>query len=347
MPFTSDEITELGLFSLDRYEKNKPIDQIGYERPFLRDMMRGKKAFPGAKQYIDENLRYKYDSNLQWYYGDQIVTYNKRKTIMHAKFPWRSAHDGFSLNEDELASNGIEIDERGKPQSFSDGEMHRLLNMFDENIEVLREGFEESFEKELLRDGTQDADAVEGLDALIATDPTSGTPGQIDRATYGWWRNNYATAVAGANLIDTMESHWRFCIRNGGKPDAIYVGSDFVDEFRTQAKTEIARYTILNTNGGTVDMDPSVTGLHFHHVPLVWVPAFEELDTEDSPAIPWEKRCYFINRKHLRLRPMKGYDMKTRTPPRVYDRYAYYWGLQWKGAVCMNRSNAHSVIAIA
>ena len=77
-------------------------------------------------------------------------------------------------------------------------------------------------------------------------------------------------------------------------------------------------------------------------------PVFEDLDaTHDTGATrTWEKRCYFLNCKHIRLRPAQGHDMVTRNPPRVYDRYAYYWGLSWKGSLCTSRRNAHAVIAV-
>jgi hypothetical protein len=53
-----------------------------------------------------------------------------------------------------------------------------------------------------------------------------------------------------------------------------------------------------------------------------------------------------INGRHLKLRPIEGQDMITRKPPRAYDKYEYYWGLTWRGAMTMNRSNAHAVLAL-
>ena len=348
MPFSPSEISDAGMASQDFYMRNKPQDQVNYDHPFLRKMTTGKKPFPGGKQYVVENLRYRNQSNFQWYYGDRVVTYNKRQTIAHANFPWRSAHDGFSLNEDDLLQNGIEVDESGKTKQASKAEKIQLANLFQEQNEVLHEGFDEKFEKELLRDGSQDSDAIEGLDALVATDPTSGSPGGIDRSTYSYWQNNFSTGVTGANLIETMEKVWRQCTRSAkSRPDFIIMGSKALDEYRVQSKAEVSRQAGVNAGGQEVSIDPSISNLYFKGVPVVWVPAFEELDNEDSPAIEWEKRIYFINSKHLRLRPAMGYDMRTRNPPRVYDRYAYYWGLQWKGAMCMNQSNAHAVISIA
>ena len=39
--------------------------------------------------------------------------------------------------------------------------------------------------------------------------------------------------------------------------------------------------------------------------------------------------------------------MISRKPPRAYDKYEYYWGLTWRGALTQNRSNAQAVVSIA
>ena len=37
-------------------------------------------------------------------------------------------------------------------------------------------------------------------------------------------------------------------------------------------------------------------------------PAFEDLDKEDAPAIPWEKSIFLFNTDHISFRPTKGKD---------------------------------------
>lgn len=360
LALTSGELTQLGYTALDNFLKNDPIDQVATERPWLRKLTSMKRSFPGGKQYIVEQIRTGYDENLSWYGGDDTVAYNRRDTVRQTNFPWGGWHDGFSLNEDLLLANGITITDRnarsgGSTNSAAD--MLQLTNLFQENIEVLRLGCEKVFDRELHRDGTQDAKAIAGLDSLVAVDPTSGTVGGINRATSGneYWRNNYVAAgITQASLISSMESMWRDCMREGGAPDFILAGSDFVDDFRAAAASEITRYTDLPRTGGNAEFDPSIkqsqggtyTGLHFQGVPIVWDPIFSELDTLDSPVVTWEKRCYMINCKHIRLRPAAGHDMVPRTPPRNANAYVHYWGLTWKGALTMNKAQSHGVLYI-
>ncbi len=356
MPFTAEEIAAAGKISLDYYQKNKPVDQVNTERPLLKTLKAKQKTAPGNKQFIVEQLRKSNGSNFQWFNGSEVVTYNKRRNIEQAQYAWRSAHDGFALDEDRLIQNGITIDESGKGKNHTQAERVQLTNLLEEEIEALDLGFEEKFDQALHLDGTQDADAVIGLDALVSLTPATGTVGGIDAAANAFWRNHAATGLTVAtttgNILTQMELAWRACIRNGGVPDFILVGSDFLDGYRNFMMNTYGRvnYTptgAKNIDGGSGHKEGVSTGIYFNGVELVWDPVFSELDTLYAPATPWEKRCYFINTRHMRLRPIDGQDMVTRKPPRAYDKYEYYWGLTWRGAVCCNRRNAHAVLAIA
>ena len=199
-------------------------------------------------------------------------------------------------------------------------------------------------------DGTQDADAIGGLDLLIATVPATGTVGGINRATAGneYWRNQVSlginTGTAGL-LGETMEGVWRACTRVGGHaPNAIFCGADFYDAYRADSKDEISRYMIIPGKGG-VDMDQSVNALSFKGVPLIWDPVFDDLQTNLGGS--WSKRCYFLNSNYLSLRPGKGQDMIVRRPPRVYNRYTHYWGLTWRGGMTTNNPGSMAVLTIA
>jgi hypothetical protein len=346
MSFNPTEIAFLGRHGLDKFLKNKPVDQLGTDRPWLKFLLKKKSFFNGGVQYVVEQLRKSYDSNFQWYQGADAVTYNKRDTVAQAKFSWGSIHDGFTLSEDDLFSNGISINDNMKNASTAN-EGVQLTQLFDEHMEALHEGFDEKFDYEMHLDGTQDSDAVAGLDHLISLDGT-GTVGGIDASTSAYWANNFDTSgVVEATVIDRMEIQWRKCVRHGGsRPDYILCGSTFLDTFRRAAKTDIARYTILNTGGETVSLDPAISNLHFNNVPLIWDPVFEDLDANLSPATPWEKRCYFVNSKHMKYRPAKGHDMVPRNPPRQYDRYVWYWALTHKMGLTTNKRNAFSVLAL-
>lgn len=351
MAFTALEIQDAGKVGLDWYVRNNPIDQVAVERPLLKAMQGAKQTAPGAKQYIVEQLRYRYQSAFQWFNGAQVVTYNRRQSIEQAQYAWRSAHDGYAIDEDRLAQNGIKVTDDGKPGQATDAEKIQLTNLFEEQNSILRLGFEEKFDQALHLDGTQSGDALTGLDAMVSLTPTTGTVGSINRATAGneWWRNHAATGLTTTtttgDILDKMEVAWRACVRNGGRPNLILAGEDFIDGYRnfmvkSYGRMDYGPSGFSKVEGGT-DM------LTFHGVEVKWDPVFSDLDDLYGPATTWKKRCYFLNTKHMRLRPLDGQDMVTRKPPRAYDRYELYFAITWRGAMTMNRSNSAAVLAIA
>jgi len=355
MPFTSEQLGYASKAAINYYLKNDPIDQVNVARPLIKKLMEEKRPYTGGLQFVVEQLRYSNDSNFQSYFGDQQVTYNRKRTLQQAKYTWGSFHDGFGLNEDELASNGIIMtDDRSSTPSES--EKVQLTNLLQENTETLKLGFQENFDYMLHLDGTQSATNIPGLDLLVSTTPTvSLVVGGLDQSVYSWWQN---TAITGINsgtaglLTQQMEVAWRDCTRYGGNaPNYILCGELFLDAYRNDAKATINRTVYMEGRAKPTELDGSVgegvkTGLYFKNIELVWDPVMTELDTLYSPTIPWEKRCYFLNTKFLKLRPIQGHWMINRTPPRVYDRYVHYFALTAKAALTTGKRNAHAVLSI-
>ncbi len=350
MPMTSEDIANGGKAAIDFYLRKKPVDQVAIERPLLKALQAKKKTAPGAKQFIVEQIRKGYGSNFQWYSGSSIVTYNRRQSLEQANFAWRSAHDGMAISEDEFTQNGIVFTDDSNREA-SDAEVIQLTNILTERTEILRLGFQEKFSFSLHADGTQNPDAIAGLESLVSLTPTTGTVGGIDRSlgSNGYWRNNVATGLTSTTgtgtILNSMEVAWRNCARNGGRPDLILMGSTFYDAYRNFVMNTFGRIDFgpsekKKIEGGTDD------NYTFKGVGIQWSPEFQELDAQFTPAIPWEKRCYFINSQTITLRPMEGHDMISRKPPRVYDRYEHYWAMTWKGGLTMNRANANAVLSL-
>ncbi len=238
-------------------------------------------------------------------------------------------------------------------KNASDAERIQLSNLIEEQSEVLKLGFNEKFSQALHLDGTQSADAVTGLDALVSLTPSTGTVGGIDAslATSVYWRNyaqtGLTTTTGTGNVLDYMETAWRYCIRASGgtAPDLIIAGGDFIDGFRNFMLKTFGLYGAPHVN--TTKVEAGVEMMTFHGVPVMWSPEFLDIQTLTGAATSWEKRCYFLNTKSLKLRPLDGHDMITRKPPRAYDKYEYYWGLTWRGALTCNQRNSNAVLALA
>lgn len=348
MPISAPDLQELAKISLDEYLRNMPVDQIAAERPLLKRLMKGRKKFLGAKQNIVENIRKTYGSNFAWAYGEAAVAFNKRNTTEAAAFPWRRAVDGLYLDYDRLFGNGIKVREGDRGEfKLEQNEKVQLVNLLDEQMEALKEGFTEKLDVELHRNGTSSADAIVGLDVLVSTAPATGTVGGLDRATALYWRNGADTGISTAvkgTLSQRMEAQWRRCIKNGGSPDFILAGGKFIDAYRAEL------VVTQNADAGSVKrLDAGVgsgvsTGLYFKGVEIIWDPTFEVLDALETPAIEWEKRCYFLNTKHIKYRDD---EMDIVTPTRPHNTLAMYAMVNLRCALSISRANAHSVLSIA
>lgn len=348
MPISNADLQELAKISLDEYLRNIPVDQIATERPLLKKLMSGRKTFLGAKQNVVENIRKSYGSNFAWAYGEDKVNFNKRNTTEQAQFPWRRATDGLYIDYDRLFGNGIKVREgdRGSYR-LEQNEKVQLLNLLDEQMESLKEGFMDKLDLELHRDGTQSTDSVTGLNALISVAPAVGVVGGLDGATATYWRNSAQTGISTSttgNLASAMEQNWRKCIKNGGSPDFILAGGDFIDAYRKEITVT------QNSDAGKVKtLDAGVgsgvsTGMYFKGVEIIWDPQFEELQTLETQTVSWNKRCYFLNTKHIKYRDD---EMDIVTPIRPHDTLAMYAMVNLRLALSTNRRNAHAVLAIS
>ena len=340
MPISSADLQIAGKTSIDDYLRNSVVDQIGEETPLLKKLMSKRKLFLGAKQNIVAQIRKDYGTNFQWIYGEQAISFNKRDTVEQAQFQWRHCVDGFYIAHDTLFSNGIKVREGDRgAYRLENNEKVQLTHLLNEQSEAFRLGFTEKLSLELHRDGTSSNDAVTGLDALIATDPTTGTVGGINRATATYWRNQTATGLTAANLIPTMEKVWRECTRHGGKPDYILAGGDFIDLYCSCVPVT------RNINAGSqATIEAARDDVRFKGIPIIWDPQFDTLDALDSPTIPWAKRCYFINSKFLQLHDD---DMDIVSPNRPYNILALYQMIDLRLALTMTRANCHAVLSIS
>lgn len=350
MPFNAEQISYAGKASMDYIIRKAPTDIYNIDRPLLKALRATQKTFTGAKQYINEKLRTTNDSNFQWFGPDSEVSYNRKRTLSEANFSWGSAHDGFALTEEELLQNYISITD-DKNAAPTTSEKHQFVNLITENTETLKLGFAEKLDYDLHLDGTQNVDAIPGLDHLISTTPAIGTMGGINRATTPAWRNYAQTGIAATAgvLNSAMETMWRATTRVGGNSvNMILAGSKFIDAYRAEQVATQQRHIVMNQNGGGVNtIDGSVNDLTWKGVPIMWDPVMDDLQAALSPTVPWDKRAYFINTRFLNLRPAQGQDMVTRNPPRVYNRYTHYWGLTWRGALTITRPSAMAVLSVA
>lgn len=350
MPVTQAQLLAGASYQLESYATEDPIDQFTTDRPFAKWLIANKVETVFGNGIFNEKVRFTNDSNYQNYTGDDEVDYNRKDTVRLAPFQHYEAHDGFALNETELANNGVIItDDRNAV--LAEAERIQIVSKLKENRATLKEGFQENWDIEMHLDGQQSTKAAPALDLLVSTTPTVGVIGGIDASTATYWQNNVNLGITTAtpgNLVDEMEQTWRACMTYGGSvPDAIFCGAAFLDAFRRDARA-VQDINVTASSSGGVSLDPSTGMLRFHGVPVVWDPSFEKLDQIVGViTYPWTKRCYFLNSKHYKMRPFKGRWMVQRQPERVYNRYTHFFALTSDYGVTIKKRNSMAVLSIA
>lgn len=354
MPLTTEQLQRAATLNFAKFAAEDPVDQVGYDLPTLEWLMKNKKPVVFTGGLFNEKVRLSYDGNYQRISGDDQLEYNSRDTYRPAPFQHYQSFDGFNLNETELANNGIIVtrDSDGKQGNPTIQEAGMIVNIMKENWEALKGSFMQGLNFDVLRDGTHDAKAPQGVDAIVSTTPTVGTIGGLDASVVTLWQNHadmgISTATAG-NLIDRLEIGRRATLTRGklGAPDFISCGSLAYDAFRRDARA-VQDLNVSVPSSGGVTLDPATKELKFHGVPVVWDPSFDALDDVLGPiTYPWKKRIYMLNSKAICLRPFQGRWMQKVVPEMVYNRFVHYYGMTTDYAITTKKRSSNAVFSIA
>lgn len=353
MPFNADQITEIGHYAIANFARNDPIDQVNWERPLWSMLVKNKQEEVGGNQFYSENVYQSNDSNGQNYFGADQVTYNSRDPVRLTQFAWYNYHNGFGFDEDTLKANGI-IKTDDREAVASDGEKVQLSNRLKSAYYSMKMGTQEDLDIEFHLDGTQSAKAVPGLSNLVSLTPGTGIVGGIDAGTSTYWRNNTAlgivtTTPSDGNINAAMKRMARANSLYGGKrTNFIIAGQAFLEALEKENKAISHLNVTMDNSGRGTTYDGSVNRTFFNGVEVLWDPTFEQMDTRFGPfATPWTKRAYMLNTDTIKLRPVTGFWMLDRKPPRVYDRYVHYWARTCSYRLTINQRNANAVLSIA
>jgi len=163
---------------------------------------------------------------------------------------------------------------------FADFQQNRgqaqLIKKVNADIDNLQSSLIDKLESALFSDGTGDDNmAVDGLANIVATLPTTGTVGNLDRATYSWWRNNYKSMsgeAASIYLRKRMNTMFNDCGKQGEGvsrfPDIVVTDQTVYEMYESEC-LEIARILI----GDRKMADLGFGDLAFKGRPITWSPS--------------------------------------------------------------------------
>ncbi len=348
MPFTAELVQNSMNAALDFNIKGKALDQSIKEKPLLNALVSKQKEFPSGKEYITRPVKGEHVTRVEGYSYDDQVTYRNPGKIKRLKVAWKEIHAGIEFTYTEAKKDGISIvDGKGTQVKHTGREATVLTDIIDDKADDMKQGWAESFNEMLWRDGTQDVKAVPGVLSLILDDPTvAGATEGIDRTANTWWRNKARLAIvtttpADQNITNALQSDMRQLKKFGGKPDLFLAGASFMDALEAELKAK-GNYTLsgwASSKGGSGSIDVSVADVSFKGIMIQYDPTLDDLGRT--------KYMYAIDTRRMYLMVMEGEDMVTHHPERPYDRYVLYSGQTWTGALICDQLNAQGVWSIA
>ena len=348
MPFTAQELANISNAALDFHMKGAAMDQAIQEKPLMKALKEKQETFPGGKEYITWPLKGVHTSAIQGYTHDDTVAYANPANIKRAQANWYEIHSGISFTGTELKKDGISVVDStngAETSEHSERELTALTNLLEDKLQDLSEGWADTFNSMLWRDGTQDAKQVPGIQSFILNAPTTGTTFGIDRAANSFYRNRANLAIASnsstwANqpLVRALQQDMRQLRRyQGMKPTHMFCGSDFLDALEMELRAK-GNYT-LDGWAKAGKIDASVADVRFKGIDFIYDPTLDDL----SKA----KYCYILDLNNIRLKAMDGEDMKQHNPARPEDKYVYYRAITWTGGLVAKGLRSSEVISIA
>jgi hypothetical protein len=262
--------------------------------------------------------------------------------IQRTNFPWKEHNYGLIISWSELKADGITISDSQKVTQHSEKELFVLTDILKNRMMDFTESYSRGKNRLFFLDGTQDAKAMPGLKSILTDTPTVGTTGGINRATYSWWQHrsrlNLVASATDQTICRFFQSELRMLNKYGGKVDAAFCGSDFLNALETEiyAKGVLTQTGFQNKGQTKFGMaEISAIGLGT----FVWDPMLDDIGEG--------KRCYVLDSRRIKVRPMQDEDDKTLSPERPYNYAVFLHNITWTGAMTATQLNCHGVYAIA
>ncbi len=202
------------------YVKQDPTDNI-FPRSWLLENLREGNAFrKGAGDPITGTIEYAVNTTVKSMSELETLDVVRVDVFDRYEYPWKF------VGGDIVMSTFEQLVTAGAAGKF-DLEAGKIDN--------LKKSFFNQINADCFSDGTgTGGKQAGGLQHIVATSPSSGTVGTVNRAVYSFWRNQQASGVKSStafdNLKGTMRSIYNLCSNGPGQetPDyAVATRTDF------------------------------------------------------------------------------------------------------------------------
>lgn len=168
---------------------------------------RGKIKTVSGGRLIYEELSFAENGNAGWYSGYDLLPVAAQDVLSAAQFDFRQAACPVVVSGLEMLQNA------GAEQ---------MIDLLSSRIDVAESTMRNLICGGLYADGTgSGGKEITGLNAAIPLDPTTGTYGGIDRATWTFWRSKIRNVTNTTTLNADLNTLWASLVRGADRPDLI------------------------------------------------------------------------------------------------------------------------------
>lgn len=320
---TSPNLSEIVTTTL-RNRTGKLADNFTDNNAILRYMSKRGPIKPanGGRTIVQE-LAYADNVTYQRYSGYEVLNISPSDVFTAAEFDWKQASVAVTIS-------GLE----GEVQNVGE---NAIIDLLESRIENAEGTMMNNLSADMYSNGTASGGKqIGGLQLLVADDPTTGTVGGINRATWTFWRNQkyQATADGGsaaspANIQRYMNRLYLRCSRGVDQPNLILADNNYYEFYWnslqqiqriTETDTASAGYAALKFKGADVVFDGGVGG-----------------------ACP-TNHMYFLNTKYIHYRPSATRNMVPGEAINSINQDAVVKFILWAGNLTLSNAFLQGVL---
>lgn len=250
-----------------------------------------RKPFSGGN-VIYQELSFAQNSNGGWYSGYDLLPVAASDVISAAEYTIKQLACPVVISGLEQLQNA------GREQ---------MIDLLEGRINVAEATMANLMASGVYSDGSgSGGKELTGLNAAVPVDPTTGTYGGINRATWNFWRSKYSkpgAALTASTIQGAMNAMWAQLVRGSDRPDLLVADNDMWSLYVASLQAQ-QRFT-----------DPKVGNLGFPS--LKFMDADIVLDGGIGGFCP-AKTMFFLNTKYIFLRPHSSRDMVPLAPNKRY-----------------------------
>jgi hypothetical protein len=213
----------------------------------------------GGRTIVKE-LDYAENGTFKYYSGYEALDVSASEVLSAAEYDWRQAAVAVTINGlEQRQNNGADA----------------IINLLESRIKNAMRTMSNKISEGIYSDGTgSSGKQIDGLKAIVADAPSTGTVGGINAANFSFWRNYASSAATSAgNIITRMNLAYNTISRGAEHPDIIVADTTMFGFFEsalqvnqrfTDSKTAEAGFTTYKYKGADVVLDDA-TGISTTH----------------------------------------------------------------------------------